>query len=98
MLDKGTHVCYYKHVNKSIEENNVRHIYVKTNNGYGKLVLYDKTLWDYPYIVEHYNHRRSFFTGDYKGGYITNASCHRKEDIRFLRKRPLIDLIVKRKE
>ena len=74
----------------------MRHIYVKTNAGYGKLVLYDKTLWAYPYIVEQYE--RSFFTGDYKGRYITNASWHRKEDIKFLRKRPLIDLIVKRKE
>ena len=98
MLDKRTDVCYYKHVNKSKRRITVRHIYVKTNAGYGKLVLYDKTLWAYPYIVEQYNHRRSFFTGDYKGRYITNASCHRKEDIKFLRKRPLIDLIVKRKE
>ena len=52
----------------------MRHIYVKTNVGYGKLVLYDKTLWAYPYVVEQYNHRRSFFTGDYKGPNVLELS------------------------
>ena len=76
----------------------MRHIYVKTTDGYGKLVFYDRTLWGCPYIVEHYNHKRSLVTGNYKGRHITNASCYSKGDIKYLRKRPLIDLITKRKE
>lgn len=45
MLDKRTDVCYYKHVNKIGKENKMRHIYVKTPNGLGKLNFYDGSLW-----------------------------------------------------
>lgn len=77
----------------------MRHIYVKTpKDGYGKLVFYDRTLWRYPYIVELYKHDLKFYSGYYGERYITNASCYNKKEIKFLRKRPLIDLITKRKE
>ena len=98
MLDKRTHVCYYKHVNKSGRRMTVRHIYVKTPDGLGKLNFYDGSLWFSHYIVDHYKHDPNFYSGYYEGRYITNASCYSKEDIKFLRKRPLIDLITKRKE
>lgn len=76
----------------------MRHIYVKTPDGLGKLNFYDETLWHCHYIVDHYKHRPKFCSGYYKGRYITNASCYSKENIKFFRKRPLIDLITKRKE
>ncbi len=76
----------------------MRHIYVKTPDGYGKLVFYDKALWFSPYIVNHYEHKSSFISGKYKGVYLNNVYCYRKDEVRFLRKRPLIDLITKRKE
>ena len=98
MLDKRTDVCYYKHVNKSKRRITVRHIYVKTPNGLGKLNFYDGSLWHSFYIVDHYKHDPKFCSGYYKGRYITNAFCYSKEHIKFLRKRPLIDLIAKRKE
>ena len=98
MLDKRTDVCYYKHVNKSKRRITVRHIYVKTPDGLGKLNFYDGSLWCSHYIVDHYNHKPLLYSGEYQGRYITNASCYSKKDIKFLRKRPLIDLITKRKE
>ena len=98
MLDKRTDVCYYKHVNKIGKENKMRHIYVKTPNGLGKLNFYDGSLWLSHYIVDHYKHDPKFYSGYYEGRYITNASCYSKRDIKYLRKRPLIDLITKRKE
>lgn len=76
----------------------VRHIYVKTPDGLGKLNFYDGSLWCSYYIVDHYNHKPLLYSGEYQGRYITNASCYSKKDIKFLRKRPLIDLIAKRKE
>ena len=76
----------------------MRHIYVKTPNGLGKLNFYDGSLWHSFYIVDHYKHDPKFCSGYYKRRYITNAFCYSKEHIKFLRKRPLIDLIAKRKE
>lgn len=78
----------------------MRHIYVQTPNGLGKLNFYDGSLWVCHYIVDHYNYKHDlkFHTGYYEGRYITNASCYSKEDIKFLKKRPLIDLITKRKK
>lgn len=76
----------------------MRHIYVKTPNGLGKLNFYDGSLWLSHYIVDHYKHDPKFYSGYYEGRYITNASCYSKRDIKYLRKRPLIDLITKRKE
>lgn len=76
----------------------MRHIYVKTPNGLGKLNFYDESLSYCHYIVDHYKHDLKFYTGYYKGRYINNASCYNKKHIKFLRKRPLIDLITKRKE
>lgn len=76
----------------------MRHIYVKTPNGLGKLNFYDGSLWHSHYIVDHYKHDSKFCSGYYEGRYITNASCYGKEHIKFLKKRPLIDLITKRKE
>lgn len=78
----------------------MRHIYVKTSDGLGKLNFYDSDtiLGINHYIVEHYNHKPLLYSGVYKGRCITNASCYRRENIKFLRKRPLIDLITKRKE
>lgn len=66
----------------------MRHIYVKTPNGLGKLNFYDGSLWHSHYIVDHYKHDSKFYSGYYDG----------KEHIKFLKKRPLIDLITKRKE
>ena len=78
----------------------MRHIYVKTPNGLGKLNFYDGSLGFCQYIVDHYKHKHdpNFYSGYYEGRYITNARCYSKEHIKFLRKRPLIDLITKRKE
>lgn len=75
----------------------MRHIYVKTPNGLGKLNFYDGSLWLSHYIVDHYKHDPKFYSGYYEGRYITNASCYSKRDIKYLRKRPLIDLITKRR-
>lgn len=76
----------------------------ESNNKYtvefllGKLNFYDGSLWHSHYIVDHYKHDSKFYSGYYEGRYITNASCYGKEHIKFLKKRPLIDLITKRKE
>ena len=53
----------------------MRHIYVKTPNGLGKLNFYDGSLWHSHYIVDHYKHDSKFYSGYYEGRYITNASC-----------------------
>lgn len=76
----------------------MRHIYVKTPNGLGKLNFYDGSLWHSHYIVDHYKHDSNFYSEYYEGRYLTNALCYGKEHIKFLKKRPLIDLIAKRKE
>lgn len=76
----------------------MRHIYVKTPNGLGKLNFYDGSFCHSHYIVDHYKHDSNFYSGYYEGRYLTNSLCYGKEHIKFLRKRPLIDLITKRKE
>ena len=76
----------------------MRHIYVQTLDGLGKLNFYDKLVWNCNYVVEHYKHKPKFCSGIYKGKYLSNAYHYSKEDIKFLKKRPLIDLITKRKE
>lgn len=57
----------------------MRHIYVKTPNGLGKLIFYDGHSH---YIVDHYKHDSKFYSGYYEGRYIS------KEHIKFLKKRP----------
>lgn len=74
----------------------MRHIYVQTPDGLGKLNFYDGSLWYSHYIVDHYKHDSNFYSGYYKGRYITNASCYGKEHIKFLKKRPLRHFIEKR--
>lgn len=77
----------------------MRHIYVKTSDGLGKLSFYDPTVWhDYKYMVEHYKNGSLLYTGEYKGRTLINAQIYTKNEFIYLRKRPLIDLITKRKE
>ena len=76
----------------------MRHIYVKTPDGLGKLNFYDGLLQSCHYIVDHYKYNPKFYSGYHERRHITNAYCYRKNDIKFFRKRPLIDLITKRKE
>ena len=75
----------------------MRHIYVKTPDGLGKLNFYDKLIWwDYNYIVDHYKHKSKFYSGTYKEKYLVNAYRYRKNDIKFLHKKPLRHFIEKR--
>lgn len=78
----------------------MRHIYVKTPDGFGKLSFYktDPHFGDYNYIVEHYNHDPIFYTGEYNKRFIVNARVYRRKEIQYIKRRPLIDLITKRKK
>lgn len=75
----------------------MRHIYVKTPDGLGKLSFCDRlTYQGCMYVIEHY--KNGFYTGPYKGRTLINAQAYRKGEFVYLRKRPLIDLITKRKK
>lgn len=77
----------------------MRHIYVKTLDGFGKLSFYDPIAYQSRrYVVEHYKNGYFLYTGEYKGRTVVNAQAYRKGEFVYLRKRPLIDLITKRKK
>ena len=77
----------------------MRHIYVKTPDGLGKLSFFDPTAYQGCwYMVEHYRNGFLLYTGEYKGRTLVNAQVYRKGEFEYLHKRPLIDLITKRKK
>lgn len=77
----------------------MRRIYIKTLDGFGKLSFYDPTAYQSRrYVVEHYKNGYFLYTGEYKGRAVVNAQTYRKGEFVYLHKRPLIDLIAKRKK
>ena len=75
----------------------MRHIYVKTPDGLGKLSYYEENPWDYNYIVEHYKNSPMLYTGKYNEKFVINARIYNRDEIQYI-KRPLVDLIAKRKK